>query len=184
MQQLEATKESEQHAILMLAEHFGIVSPLQTSQAQESMRDGSSAIEALTKQESIDASDVNFLRRKLSDLCFELDRGQGKVRPDPVSDASVSVSKSFEDATYLQTQFEDDAEVVEEENDWQPGIEYVIGRYLPFLRILDGYRIHLAVIFSVTAIATAILVWAGSDAPVNSAGTTTNSDAASVLTVD
>lgn len=185
MQQLEATKESEQQAILMLAEHFGIVSPIQISQAQELMRDGSSALEALTKQESIDASDLNFLKRKLSDLCLELDRGQSMASPlfDVDSVSAASATSSGEEA-YLQTQFDDDVEAVEEESDWQPGVEYVIDRYLPFLRVFDGYRIHLAVIFTVTAIAIAILVWAGSDAPVSSTGKTINSDAASVLTGD
>jgi hypothetical protein len=184
MQQLEATKESEQQAILMLAEHFGIVSSIQISRARELMSDGSSAIEALTKHQSIDASDLSFLRRKLSDLCLELERGQAKLSPDSAADGIIAASSSAGEETYLQTQFDDDSESVEEESAWQPGVEYIIDRYLPFLRIFDGYRIHLGVILLVTAIASAILVWSGSDASVAPTEEAANSDAASVLTSD
>ncbi|MFN3193667.1 MAG: hypothetical protein ACE361_24350 [Aureliella sp.] len=169
MQSLDSTEEVNQLAILLLAEHYGIISSVQSEQVRAALVQGGDVCQHLTELGIADTSDLTLLRRKLADLQDDLGSEQTRLNHLLGGRDAGSFPRS-EEGTYLQTSFLDDAEIPDQvQEDWQPGFEYLIDRYAPFLRIFDGYRLHLFVASIVLAIIAAIFWWPSGETNTNGA---------------
>lgn len=120
MRHIDTSHFSDQNAIFALVEHFGLVSDSQTAEAQREIMDDETAYAVLHRLGFVDASDLTYLRKRMSDLVEELDGERAKLNLfaselDSESDAtsdfrvkatrSVGVYKSEDSSAFLATEF-------------------------------------------------------------------------------
>lgn len=102
MRKIDTSEQTDQRAIFLLAEHFGIVSESQIAEARESAAEGETACEVLCRLNFIDASDWMYLRKRVSDILEDLDDQRPSLQPRSVQSAVDHQDSMHEDLTENQ----------------------------------------------------------------------------------